>query len=555
MISRYHHPALRQLTEQLRYSPIDRRMEQVDRAEQLLYAVQEGRAYPYQELCERITGYRPEKYPDLRIDGDVLRHDLRLFVEDLSASANIPVEAAAEPVFTVEELSREYNVSTKTVDRWRKRGLVSRRFKFGNRSRVGVLRSSVHRFVEEHMDEIGRGSSFSQLSETERTMMIGRARELARQGFRPSEAAQRISEEFKRAAETVRYTLKKYDGDHPENAVFPDAKEQFTDEVRMEIYEQFRQGVAVADLAEKFGRTRTSIYRIVTEARAELLAGQPIDFMDSEEFHQPKADSLILGPPPTVEKKASKTKAPPGLPTYLASLYTVALLTREEEQYYFRKMNYLKFKAVQLQQQIDLRKPRTKDLDQLESLIEQAVEVKNFLIRSNLRLVVSIAKRHMTPTSNFFEMVSDGNMSLFRAIEKFDYTKGNKFSTYATWAIMKNYARSIPTELTRRDRFRTGSDEVLMFSTEERGSQYEDESNNAQQHQMIMSILDQLDERERNIIMHRYGLERGTEPETLEQVGTRMGVTKERIRQIETRAMQKIRRIAVDDNLDIPGLE
>ncbi|MCA9044978.1 MAG: sigma-70 family RNA polymerase sigma factor, partial [Planctomycetaceae bacterium] len=256
-----------------------------------------------------------------------------------------------------------------------------------------------------------------------------------------------------------------------------------------------------------------------------------------------------------VERKASRTKAPPGLPHYLASLYTVPLLTREEEQYYFRKMNYLKFKAVQLRESLDPRKPRAKELDALETLVEQAVQVKNFLIRSNLRLVVSIAKKHMTPTANFFEMVSDGNMSLFRAIEKFDYTKGNKFSTYATWAIMKNYARSIPTELTRRDRFRTGTEDVFMFSPEERGSQYEAESNNAQQHQVIMSILDQLDERERNIIVHRYGLERGSEPETLEQVGTRLGVTKERIRQIESRAMQKLRKIAVDEKLDIPGLE
>ena len=58
-------------------------------------------------------------------------------------------------------------------------------------------------------------------------------------------------------------------------------------------------------------------------------------------------------------------------------------------------------------------------------------------------------------------MVSDGNMSLIRAIEKFDYTKGNKFSTYATWAIMKNYARSIPAEHTILDRFRTGNEEIF----------------------------------------------------------------------------------------------
>src|SRR5690606_28128213 len=159
----------------------------------------------------------------------------------------------------------------------------------------------------------------------------------------------------------------------------------------------------------------------------------------------------------------------------------------------------------------------------LESFIAKAVEIKNFLIRSNLRLVVSIAKRHMTPSTNFFEMVSDGNMSLIRAIEKFDYTKGNKFSTYATWAIMKNYARSIPAEYKLLDRFRTGNDEVFQGSQESRGNQFEEELTNTAQRQVISSILEQLDDREKQIILHRYGLQKGSEPLTLEQVGSKMG--------------------------------
>ena len=168
--------------------------------------------------------------------------------------------------------------------------------------------------------------------------------------------------------------------------------------------------------------------------------------------------------------------------------------------------------------------------------------------------MVSIAKRHMSPSSNFFEMVSDGNMSLFRAVEKFDYSRGNKFSTYATWAIMKNYARSIPAEYTRLDRFRTGTDEMFDYSTDDRRNPYEEQRTNTQQHQVIMSILEQLEERERSIIIQRFGLEDGTEPLTLEQVGERHSVTKERIRQIETRALQKIRKIANEEHLDIPGV-
>jgi RNA polymerase sigma factor (sigma-70 family) len=540
--------------QQVRYAPVDVRVEQIDKAERLLQQLDADKPYRYQELCQQITDFKPSMYPDLVVDGKDAIHDLGLFVEDLSASANLPVEHAHETVLTVDDVSQKFNVSTKTVDRWRKRGLVGRRFRFGNRSRIGFLSSSVDRFVKDHKDEVRRGSRFSQLSEDEREEMVRKARRLARYGACPSEVSKRLSKTFDRSPETVRYTLRQYDEQHPENAIFPHATLPLSDAKRREIYQKFKKGVSVQALADESCRTRTSIYRILGEERAQLLFDQPIDFMDSPEFHTGDAERKILGPPPEMEKKGGRVKPPPGLPPYLASLYSIPLLTREEEQYYFRKMNYLKHKAVRLREKIDHARPRTKDLDQLEEFLSKAVEIKNFLIRSNLRLVVSIAKRHMTPSTNFFEMVSDGNMSLIRAIEKFDYTKGNKFSTYATWAIMKNFARSIPAEYKLLDRFRTGNDEVFQSSQESRGSQFEEEIVNAKQHQVIMSILEQLDERERQIIVHRYGLEQGSEPLTLEQVGSRMGVTKERIRQLESRALTKLRKIAHEEKLDIPGL-
>ena len=555
MSGKFNHPVMKQLTEQQkRYAPIEKRLEQMDRAEKLMTQIEADQSYRYQDLCEQLTSYRPEKYPDLSIDGEDLLHDLPLFVEELSATTNLPVEQAGEPVLTVNELSEKFNVSTKTVDRWRKRGLVSRRFRFGNRSRVGFLRSSVDRFVNEHESEIQRGARFSQISDTEKFEIIAKARRLAIHGACPTEVSKRLSHTFSRSPEAIRYTIKQYDEENTENAVFPNSSVPLTDDRKMEIYQRYSNGMSVELLAEEFCRTKTSIYRIVTEVRARMLLDAPVAFMDSPEFHGDVQESEILGPPPERDKSARVMKAPPGLPPYLASLYTVPLLNREQEGYYFRKMNYLKFKAAELQEEIDPQNPKSRQLDKLEKLIGEAIAVKNFLIRSNLRLVVSIAKRHMKPTVNFFEMVSDGNMSLMRAIEKFDYTKGNKFSTYATWAIMKNYARSIPAENKVLDRFRTGNEEVFQFSEDGRGSQFRDESNNARQHEVIMSILEHLDDREKSIILHRYGLEKGSEPETLEQVGSRFGVTKERIRQIEARAMQKIRKIASDEKLEIPGI-
>lgn len=553
-MSRYAHPSMKKLTDrQLRYAPRDVRLRQIEKAERLLGELAADQEYNYRDICERITSFRPEMESDVVITGEEIVHDLRCFVEDLSDSADIPIDSVEEPVYTVKQLSERYNVSTKTVDRWRDRGLVSRRFKIGNRKRVGFLKSSVDRFVEQHSDEIHRGSKFSQLSENEREAIVRRARRMARYGGCPAEISRRLARKLGRSVEAIRYTLKNYDQEHPESAVFPLAQAPMTEELRSEIFRSFRRGVPVDVLANRYCRTKSSVYRIVAEVRAQRLLDQPIDYMDSEEFHTKDAEEVIFGTPPE-SNPVTTTRVPPGLPPYLASLYSIPLLTKDEEVYYFRKMNYLKFKAGELRETIDPNHPKTKEMNQIEEYLDKAVEIKNFLIRCNLRLVVSIAKRHIKPTGNFFEMVSDGNMSLIRAIEKFDYSKGNKFSTYASWAIMKNFARSIPAEHTRLDRFRTGKDEIFMQSTDNRDNPFQQELNNKKQHQALMGILDQLDDREKHIILYRYGLIKGSEPQTLEQVGTKLGVTKERIRQLEARALKKARKIAQEEGLDIPGV-
>ena len=336
--------------------------------------------------------------------------------------------------------------------------------------------------------------------------------------------------------------------------MFPNSTLPLTTEQKREIYRRFSRGVAVETLVHDFHRTRPSIYRLVAEFRAELMLHEPIDFMDSPEFHAVDAEIVILAPPPANDRAEGLVKAPPGLPPYLDSLYSIPLLNKEEEVYYFRKMNYLKCRAAEFQKGLDPVRPKTRDMDEIERLVKQAGEVKNFLIRSNLRLVVSIAKKHMKPNVSFFEMVSDGNMSLLRAIEKFDYMRGFKFSTYASWAIMKNYARSIPAEYTQMDRFRTGADELFSQSTDRRTDGIAEEAVNQKQHVALMGILSQLPTRERDIIVSRFGLSEGAGPLTLQQVGTKLGVTKERIRQLEARALEKLRKIAETERLDIPGI-
>jgi len=433
---------------------------------------------------------------------------------------------------------------------------VSRKFVFGNRKRVGFLKTSVEKYVAKHADDIEKSASFSQLTPVEREEIVTKARRLARAGGCLAEISRRLARKLGRAQETIRYTLKTYDRDHPDLAVFPDSTSPLSDGTKDEIYRLHNnEHISPEELAKRFHRTRGRIHRIVTEVRARKLLDQPIEYIFHESFDAPNVAAEILGPAPVVAKEKTAVRPPPGLPPYLAELYEIPLLTREQEGYWFRKMNFLKCRAARLRDQLDVSHIKSSEIKQVETWLKEAEEVKNHLIRSNLRLVVSVAKRHMNPTGSFFEMVSDGNISLIRAIEKFDYSRGNKFSTYATWAIMKNFARSIPAEHTYHDRYRTGTDELFMSSPDSRTNQFQQELVHHKQHEALMTILDQLEEREKNIILYRFGLtHQGDEPQTLEQLGARFGVTKERIRQLESRALAKLRKIAMSEKLDIPGI-
>src|SRR5204863_9681772 len=159
-------------------------------------------------------------------------------------------------------------------------------------------------------------------------------------------------------------------------------------------------------------------------------------------------------------------------------------------------------------------------------------------------LVTSIAKRHAGQTENFFELLSDGNMSLMRAVEKFDYARGNKFSTYASWAIMKNFARSIPDEKNRRERFVTGNEEIFDAAEDKRTDEKECLAAAEQASAKVNRLLEHLEPREREIIRLRAGLDGGNEGMTLEKIGDKLGITKERARQLNVRAMKKLRTIA-----------
>jgi RNA polymerase primary sigma factor len=553
-VNQYRIEALRELTDQqVRFLPPPRRMQHLARAERLLTEVRPERQYPYQFVCYRVTEYRSDGHPDLVISGDDLRHDLSAMVSELAVSMPaLPVEQVEEKVLTLDEISKKLNVTTKTINRWRKRGLIGIPVLVNGRRHVGFLPSLVDPFLLANQKRVAKSSQFSQLTGEEKEEIIRRARRFARFGVGTlTQISRRIARRLNRSPETVRYTIKNYDREHPDQALFPNLTGSFDPGTKQLIFSSFRRGIPVETLAKRFARTRSSMYRVVNEIRAQRLMEQPIDYIPNDSFAGPALAAEILGPMPGAEKYEDAKRAmrvPKDAPPELASLYETPLLSKDQEQHLFRQMNYLKYKAATLLDgmklpsgKINVHKVRTQDLDEVEQLLDQASNVKEQLISANMRLVVSIAKRHSGQTDNFFELLSDGNMSLIRAVEKFDYARGNKFSTYASWAIMKNYARSIPEEKVRRERYQTGTEDFFDGAPDTRSDEQEILATAEQASSKVNRLLEYLDPRERAIIRMRAGLDSGTEGMTLEKIGEKLGITKERVRQLNVRAMKKLR--------------
>jgi RNA polymerase primary sigma factor len=303
------------------------------------------------------------------------------------------------------------------------------------------------------------------------------------------------------------------------------------------------------------GRRSSHLEREANEARARRILGWKLDFVPDPCFDDDAAVDEILGPAPGLSEMGSlrQGRAPEGMPPDLARLCDTPLLTPAQEAHLFRKMNYVKHRAARLRNRLDPACADPADLQQIERLRDEVLALKNWIIAANLRLVVSIVKRYAGPSDDFFELLSDGNMALIRAVERFDHTRGFKFSTYASWAIMRDLGRKMSQR--RRDgspsRPLNAHEETLAEIRDPRSDEREQQSARKNVEAVVTRILGCLSDREQRILVKRYGLD-GAGAKTLEQIGRELRVTKERVRQIEVRARAKLQNYARSHKIEFP---
>jgi len=293
------------------------------------------------------------------------------------------------------------------------------------------------------------------------------------------------------------------------------------------------------------------------EADRALLAKlfeEQTEFVDHELFKKPEAEEILFGKKAVLGSNATCFEKPDGADPVAEIAGDRVTLTSAQEILLFQRFNYARMRLAELLEKYRGKRMPAKALRELLAWDHRVLTARGQITQVNVPLVLAMAKRTRLSGLDFNELVSEGNFALLRSVDKFDCSRGFKFSTYACRAILKSFSRVAMRASRYRVRFPTEFDPSLEKSDFVDRKRDDAEADCVDE---IRDILSQnradLNDMERTVIRERFALDRDAgdslKPKTLEQVGEMIGVTKERVRQIQNKALKKIRSILEENFL------
>ncbi len=519
--------SMAELARELTFTPRSTRLQQLNAAEELLHSIQPSKGYPLDYVIFRITGYHPRQVADGLLTGMALQHDLGLLIERISRGLNLTVAGASQPVLDIDSVARQFNVTAKTIQRWRRKGLAARIFVFADgKSRVGFTLGSVEHFITQHREAAVQVCAAAP-SDQQLSAMRRQAERLTGSGWWPAEIARRVGKHFGRSPLAVKQLLQLGDAE---------ACERLRETGRG--FGAMHNGRGLFAKARAAGIIAAMLYRLAMLERVNRLWWRKRHFFDDPLYHQPQAEALLKQ---LDEPGLHEAQGAPPLPRdlrsawpELAQLCATPPASATQERAWFLLYNYYRYRFYTLRAKLDPQTVRRRALDNLQTLWHQAQRMKDRILRSNLRLVVFVARKHLRPGVDLMELVSEGSLILMRAVEGFDVHRGHRFSTYATLALMKGFARQAP----RLEKSHGGGDGAASERIDR--SQQRDWQRRLDKEQ-VTCWLGQLEPPERRVLAGRFGMNQHT-PMTLAQLGEELGLSVSRVREVERAALGKLRR-------------
>jgi RNA polymerase primary sigma factor len=210
----------------------------------------------------------------------------------------------------------------------------------------------------------------------------------------------------------------------------------------------------------------------------------------------------------------------------------------------FLRMNHLRFVAEQLRQSLKGDGSDGWTVRRIAALLKAADWYRDRMVKANMRLVISIVKKFVNVQNVFDDLLSDGIVALLRAVDKFDAMLGFRFSTYATQVVRRNTYRKVMEKQKERQRVALSIHDSGVDISDEHRAPSMSEGRWQDLRSRLSTMLDLLDRREKLIVRARFSLGGHRKVQTLQRLADVLGVSKERVRQLEKRALDKLRVLA-----------